>query len=209
METRIVKYSPLNCERIFHWHIFVIAIGSRRNVLALSIETVLVLSFRGTDKLKGKKIWRAATHGLQVINWPGSPPLHVPTPSSSSANVFFPFFVSFLPVFVRKTFCLSNILIRPHVFLGKTGSHSLIVCDIAGSCNHTSCWDVIFCVLYRGKNIEYLRTLWQEKGENLKCRSWLFFILFCTMTNKCTINWQIIVLLHVSKLLCHPQGDRS
>jgi hypothetical protein len=31
------------------------AIGSRRNVFVLSIETVLVLSFRGTDKLKGKK----------------------------------------------------------------------------------------------------------------------------------------------------------
>ena len=34
--------------------------------------------------------------------------------------------------------------------------------------------------------------------------------LFCTMTNKCTINWQIItLLLHVSTLLCHPQGARS
>jgi hypothetical protein len=44
------------------------AIGSRRNVLVLSIKTLLVLSFSGTDKLKGKEIWRAATHGLQVIN---------------------------------------------------------------------------------------------------------------------------------------------
>jgi hypothetical protein len=35
------------------------SIGSRRNVLVLSIDTVLVLSFRGTDKLKAKKIWRA------------------------------------------------------------------------------------------------------------------------------------------------------
>jgi len=35
-------------------------------------------------------------------------------------------------------------------------------------------------------------------------------LLFCTMTNKCTINWQIITLhLHVSTLLCHPQGVRS
>jgi len=95
LETRTVKSSPLNCERIFHWYIFMTAIGSRRNVFVLSIETVLVLSFRGTDKLKEKKIWRAATHGLQVINWPGSPPLHVPTPSSSSANVFFPFLCLF------------------------------------------------------------------------------------------------------------------
>ena len=30
--------------------------------------------------------------------------------------------------------------------------------------------------------------------------------LFCTMTNKCTIISQIITLLHVSTLSCHPQG---
>ena len=29
--------------------------------------------------------------------------------------------------------------------------------------------------------------------------------IFCTMTNKCTIISQIITLLHVSTLLCHPQ----
>jgi hypothetical protein len=34
----------------------------------------------------------------------------------------------FFLFFVRKTFCPSNILIRPHVFLGKTSSRSLIVC---------------------------------------------------------------------------------
>jgi len=31
--------------------------------------------------------------------------------------------------------------------------------------------------------------------------------LFCTMTNKRTIISQIITLLHVSTLSCHPQGD--
>ena len=30
--------------------------------------------------------------------------------------------------------------------------------------------------------------------------------LLCTMTNKCTIISQIITLLHVSTLSCHPQG---
>jgi len=30
--------------------------------------------------------------------------------------------------------------------------------------------------------------------------------LFCTMTNTCTIISQIITLLHVSTLVCHPQG---
>jgi hypothetical protein len=35
------------------------------------------------------------------------------------------------------------------------------------------------------------------------------FSLFCTVTNKCTIISQIITLLHVSTLLCHPQGACS
>jgi hypothetical protein len=30
-------------------------------------------------------------------------------------------------------------------------------------------------------------------------------LLFCTMTNKCTIISQITTLLHVSTLSCHPQ----
>jgi len=39
---------------------------------------------------------------------------------------------------------------------------------------------------------------------------YFFLTLFCTMTNKCMINWQIItLLLHVVTLLCHPQGARS
>ena len=32
-----------------------------------------------------------------------------------------------------------------------------------------------------------------------------YLFLFCTMTNKCTIISQIITLLHVSTLPCHPQ----
>jgi len=34
------------------------------------------------------------------------------------------------------------------------------------------------------------------------------FVLSCTMTNKCTFKGQIITLLRVSTLLCHPQGAR-
>jgi len=30
------------------------------------------------------------------------------------------------------------------------------------------------------------------------------FLLFCTMTNKCTIISQIITPLHISTLSCHP-----
>jgi len=33
----------------------------------------------------------------------------------------------------------------------------------------------------------------------------VFFLLFCTMTNKCTIISQIITLLYISTLSCHPQ----
>ena len=34
-------------------------------------------------------------------------------------------------------------------------------------------------------------------------------VLFCAMTNKLTIISQIITLLHISTLSCHPQGARS
>jgi hypothetical protein len=34
----------------------------------------------------------------------------------------------------------------------------------------------------------------------------VWFFLFCTMTNKCTILSEIITLLHVSTLSYHPQG---
>jgi len=34
-------------------------------------------------------------------------------------------------------------------------------------------------------------------------------LLFCTMTNQWKINWQIITLVHVSALSCHPQAARS
>jgi len=34
----------------------------------------------------------------------------------------------------------------------------------------------------------------------------LYLLLFCTVTNKCTIISRIITLLHVSTLSCHSQG---
>jgi hypothetical protein len=34
----------------------------------------------------------------------------------------------------------------------------------------------------------------------------VFFLLCCTMIDRCTIISQIITLLHVSTLLCHPQA---
>jgi hypothetical protein len=34
----------------------------------------------------------------------------------------------------------------------------------------------------------------------------VYLLLFCTVTNKCTIISQMIKLLHVSTLSCHPQG---
>jgi hypothetical protein len=34
-----------------------------------------------------------------------------------------------------------------------------------------------------------------------------YIVLSCSLTNKCTIISQIMTLLHVSTLSCHPQGD--
>ena len=42
----------------------------------------------------------------------------------------------------------------------------------------------------------------------IRCTVHLLRIIF-TMTNKCTIFSQIITLLHVSTLSCHPQGACS
>ena len=41
---------------------------------------------------------------------------------------------------------------------------------------------------------------------DVKQRIVFITLLFCTMTNKCTIISQIITPLHVSTLSCHPQG---
>jgi len=56
-------------------------------------------------------------------------------------------------------------------------------------------------------------TMWKLKIHYRRNNSLLFLLfhtvhllLFCTMTNKCTIISQIITLLHVSTLSCHPQG---
>ena len=43
-------------------------------------------------------------------------------------------------------------------------------------------------------------------AQNNKVQPVIFILLFCTMTNKCTIISQIITLLHISTLSCHPQG---
>jgi hypothetical protein len=57
---------------------------------------------------------------------------------------------------------------------------------------------------------------WELRKVNWKLLSDYFnactlqLLLFCTMTNQCTINLQtIILLLHVSTLLCHSQGARN
>ena len=35
---------------------------------------------------------------------------------------------------------------------------------------------------------------------------YIYILLFCTITNKCKIISQIITLLHISTLSCHPPG---
>jgi hypothetical protein len=49
----------------------------------------------------------------------------------------------------------------------------------------------------------------KNRSRSLFSFQYHVLVLFCTMTNKCTIISQIItLLLHVSTLLCHPQGVR-
>ena len=48
---------------------------------------------------------------------------------------------------------------------------------------------------------QYLAKLHQY----FKCSCWYCSLLFCALTYKCTIISQIITLLHVSTLSCHPQ----
>jgi hypothetical protein len=56
------------------------------------------------------------------------------------------------------------------------------------------------------------RRLWQQRSrlnilqDKMKRMLRRAFFKFCTMTNKRTITSQIITLLHVSTLSCHPQG---
>jgi len=57
------------------------------------------------------------------------------------------------------------------------------------------------CVLWAGK-YGIFNTQKTRKEIGFKNTAVIFF-LFCTMTNKCTINWQIITLLHVLTLSCH------
>ena len=61
----------------------------------------------------------------------------------------------------------------------------------------------------------FVLPLYVMMNERRKCKTINMFylntctmhlLLFCTMTNKCTIISQIITLLHVSTLSCHPQG---
>ena len=40
----------------------------------------------------------------------------------------------------------------------------------------------------------------------ISIRCTVHLLLFCTITNKCTTISQIISILHVSTLSCHPQG---
>jgi len=50
----------------------------------------------------------------------------------------------------------------------------------------------------------FFSTLFSHTFSLILCT--VHLLLFCTMTNKCTITSQIITLLQVSTLLCHPQG---
>jgi hypothetical protein len=48
--------------------------------------------------------------------------------------------------------------------------------------------------------------LWSVRKLIGCCELWDKLSLFCTMTKNCTIISQIITILHVSTLSCHPRG---
>ena len=60
-------------------------------------------------------------------------------------------------------------------------------------------------IVYRFR--EYLYSEGLKYIISIRCT--VHLLLFCTMNNKCTIISQIIMLLHVSTLFCHPQGARN
>jgi len=70
----------------------------------------------------------------------------------------------------------------------------------------------IFLILRRNvrdmiKNVHSLYVKYSLFLSDFNDTNFLFrFYLFCTMTRKCTIISQIITLLHVSTLSCHPQS---
>ena len=61
----------------------------------------------------------------------------------------------------------------------------------------------------RGNVVDFVTQIYQLRY--VTCCIYYFntctvhLLLFCTMTNKCTIISQIITHLHVSTLSCHPQ----
>jgi len=74
------------------------------------------------------------------------------------------------------------------------------------------CQQCVVC--YSGDSQHYNSTNRSVSVVGMHCVYWqvgtdflyIFYLLFCTVTNKCTIISQIVTLLHVSTLLCHPQG---
>jgi len=66
---------------------------------------------------------------------------------------------------------------------------------------HTIFHKLSHCYMFR-----HYRVILRELVINAFNTCTVHLLLFCTMTNKCTIISQIITLLHVSTLSCHPQG---
>jgi len=71
----------------------------------------------------------------------------------------------------------------------------------------------MICILHITMNEweeDELCQIWSIQTEDYFNTCTVHFYYFVQWTNKCKINWQfIILLLHVSTLLCHLQGARS
>jgi len=84
-----------------------------------------------------------------------------------------------------------------------------------GLCNNSDCRNFRISVTQYLYTSFYYRSANERHGTSKTACSFccntrtVHLLLFCTITNKCTIISQIITLLHVSTLLCHPQEVRS
>ena len=95
---------------------------------------------------------------------------------------------------VKQKFCASNWLITEINILRCTISKTSKNVEV---CSQSSLWCRYGTVPQKACNgFEYVILI--------LCT--VHLLLFCTTTNQCTIISQIITLLHVSTLSCHPQG---
>ena len=95
-----------------------------------------------------------------------------------------------------------------HLSINTTNTAVLTVCTyvMTGNCYTNQNFVVVFvvclfvCLIFEGGRCYKIHYF------VISIRCTMHLLLFCTMTNKCTIISQIIALLHISTLWCNPLG---